>query len=124
MARAGGGKRWPEVGGGEYGTPAKDSAHKFDRIAGRTPGAIFVGTVADAHLGVFLLKCSGCGGRIRLIGFITEPATVQQILERVGEPTSASAIALARSPPLEMKIGQRLGAPQAVFGSIPELECD
>ena len=74
--------------------------------------------------GVFPLKCSGCGGRIRLVGFITEPATVRQILEHVGEPTIALAITPARSPPLEMKIGQRLGAPQAVFGSIPELECD
>ena len=27
--------------------------------------------------GVFALKCSGCGGRVRLIGFITEPATVR-----------------------------------------------
>ena len=26
--------------------------------------------------GVLALKCSGCGGRVRLIGFITEPATV------------------------------------------------
>ncbi len=30
----------------------------------------------------------------------------------------------ARSPPLEMKIGQRLGAPEAVFEAIPELEFD
>jgi len=41
---------------------------------------------------------------VRLVGFITEPATVRQVLEHVGEPTSAPAIAPARSPPLEMKI--------------------
>ena len=29
--------------------------------------------------GVFPLKCSGCGGRVRLVGFITEPATVDHI---------------------------------------------
>ncbi len=74
--------------------------------------------------GVFPLKCSGCGGRIRLVGFITEPATVRQILEHVGEPTIALAIAPARSPPLEMKIGQELAAPVAVFEAIPELEID
>ena len=34
---------------------------------------------------------------MRLIGFITEPATVRQILEYVGEPTSAPSIASARS---------------------------
>ena len=43
--------------------------------------------------GVFALKCSGCGGRMRLVGFITEPPTVRQILEHVGEPTTAPAIA-------------------------------
>jgi len=41
-----------------------------------------------------------------------------------GEPTSAPAIAPARSPPLEMKIGQELAAPEAVFEAIPELEFD
>ena len=54
--------------------------------------------------GVFPLKCSGCGGRVRLVGFITEPATVRQIIEHVGEATSARAIASAPSPPLNMKI--------------------
>ena len=34
--------------------------------------------------GVFALKCSGCDGRVRLVGFITEPATVRQILAHVG----------------------------------------
>ena len=47
-----------------------------------------------------------------------------QILEHVGEPTSALAIAPARSPSLEMKIGQRLAAPEAVFEAIHELEFD
>ena len=61
---------------------------------------------------------------MHLVGFITEPATVRQILEHVGEPTSAPAIAPARSPPLEMKFAQRLAAPEAVFEAIPELEFD
>jgi len=74
--------------------------------------------------GVFPLKCSGCGGRVRLVGFNTESATVRQILEHGGEPTSAPAIALARSPPLEMEFAQRLAALEAVFESIPELEFD
>ena len=72
--------------------------------------------------GVFALKCSWCGGRVRLIGFITEPATVRQILAHVGEPTSAPAIAPARSPPVEAN-AQQLIAPEAVE-AIPELEFD
>ncbi len=57
---------------------------------------------------------------MRRVGFITEPATVRQILEHVGE----LAIAPARSPPLEMEFAQRLAAPEAVFEAIPELEFD
>ena len=49
---------------------------------------------------------------------------MRQILEHVGEPTSAPAIAPARSPPREMKIGQELAAPEAVFEAIPEVEFD
>ena len=55
---------------------------------------------------------------------ITEPATVRQMLEHEGEPTSAPAIFAACSPPLEMKIGQELAAPEAGFEAVPELEFD
>ena len=72
--------------------------------------------------GVAPLKCSGCGGRVRVVGFITEPATVRQILEHVGEPASAPAIAPAGSPPVAVN-GQQLIAPEAVE-AIPELEFD
>ena len=59
---------------------------------------------------------------MRLIGFITEPATVRQILAHVGEPTTAPAIAPARSPPVEAN-AQQLIAPEAVE-AIPKLEFD
>ena len=49
---------------------------------------------------------------------------MRQILEHVGEPTSAPAIAPARSPPLEMEIAQRLATLDAVSEAIPELEFD
>ena len=73
--------------------------------------------------GVFALQCSRCGGRVHLIGFITEPATVRQILRHVGERTTAPAIARVRSPPLALN-GQQLFAPEWVFEAIPELEFD
>ena len=59
---------------------------------------------------------------MRLIGFITEPATVRQILAHVGEPTTALAIAPSRSPPVEAD-AQQLIAPEAVE-AVPELEFD
>ena len=77
-----------------------------------------MGTVASAPLRGVCAQVQ----RVRLIGFITEPATVRQILAHVGEPTTAPAIAPARSPPVEV-IAQQLIAPEAVE-AIPELEFD
>ncbi len=56
------------------------------------------------------------------MGFITEPATVRQILAYVGELASAPAIAPARSPPVEEN-AQQLIATEAVEAT-PELEFD
>ena len=72
--------------------------------------------------GVFALQCSRCGGRVHLVGFITEPAPVRQILEHVGERTTAPAIAPARSPPVEAN-AEQLICPEAVE-AIPEPEFD
>ena len=47
---------------------------------------------------------------------------MRQILEHVGEPTSAPAIAPACSPPLEMEFAQRLVISEALFEAIPELK--
>ena len=55
---------------------------------------------------------------------VSEPVTVRQILEHVGEPTIAPAIAPARSQPLEMEFVLRLVAPDPEFEAIPELEFD
>ena len=60
---------------------------------------------------------------MHLVGFITEPAPVRQILEHVGERPTAPAIAPARSPPLALN-GEQLAAPEWVFEAIPELEFD
>ena len=58
-----------------------------------------------------------------MIGGLIEQAMVLQILEHVGERTTALAIAPARSPPLAMN-GWRLAAPKGAFTVIPELEFD
>ena len=67
---------------------------------------------------VFALRCSRCGARVHLVGFIAEPAPMRQILEHVGERTTAPVIAPARSPPLAMN-RQQLAAPEGVFEAIP-----
>jgi Putative transposase len=43
--------------------------------------------------------CPECGGRMRIIAFLTDPASVQRYLRGEGLPTEAPTIAQARPPP-------------------------
>ena len=38
---------------------------------------------------------------MRIVSFITEPATVTKILDHIGEPSTAPVTAPARAPPQE-----------------------
>ena len=49
---------------------------------------------------VFLLACSRCGAQMRIIAFITDPATIHDLLRHLGEPTAPPRIAPALGPPL------------------------
>ena len=43
--------------------------------------------------------CPACGHKMRIIAFITDPASIRRYLEGEGLPTEAPPIAPARSPP-------------------------
>jgi hypothetical protein len=47
----------------------------------------------------FPLACPACGGDIRLIAFITDPAPIRRILTYLGEPLEPPPLAPARGPP-------------------------
>ena len=46
----------------------------------------------------FPLACPACGGDIRLIAFITDPAPIRKILTHLGEPLAPPPLAPARGP--------------------------
>jgi hypothetical protein len=46
------------------------------------------------------LRCSLCGGEMRIIALLTDPGAVQSILIHLGAPTTAPEVAPARGPPL------------------------
>lgn len=48
---------------------------------------------------VDVLQCSRCPGRLRVIAFITETATVRRILDPLGLPPTVPRVAPARDPP-------------------------
>ena len=113
-----------KLGAGSKAPWPKTVRTDFDITRTVHPARYLLAQLLARIYGVFALKRSGCVGRVRLDGFITEPATVRQILEHVGEPTSAPEIAPARSRPLEMEFAQQLAAPEAEFEAIPELKFD
>ena len=47
------------------------------------------------------LSCPTCGADMRLMAFLTEPASVKLILEHLGLPTEPPALASVRVPPLD-----------------------
>jgi len=46
-----------------------------------------------------VLACPGCGGRLRLLATIEEPAVVRKILSHLGIPAECPEALLARAPP-------------------------
>jgi hypothetical protein len=62
---------------------------------------------AELLLRVFredVLACP-CGGRRKVIAFLTEAKVVRQILEHLGLPTTSPTFAPARSPPHQWELG-------------------
>ncbi len=49
----------------------------------------------------FPLACPVCGGDIRLIAFIIDPAPIRKILRHVGEPVDPPPVSSARGPPTD-----------------------
>ena len=49
----------------------------------------------------FPLQCPACGGDIRLIAFITDPATIRKILTHLGQPLEPPPVSPARGPPTD-----------------------
>jgi hypothetical protein len=46
-----------------------------------------------------VLQCDRCGGRMRVLAFITDPDVTHAILSHLGLPTAAPSVKPARSPP-------------------------
>jgi len=93
-ARAGAASSPPRPLGEGRGEGAPDAArrsHDTSRIA----WAKLMAKIAED----FPLACPACGGDIRLVAFITQPAPIRKILLHLGEPLEPPLLAPARGPP-------------------------
>ncbi len=48
-----------------------------------------------------VLTCSHCGGKRKVLAFLTNHSAIHDILAHLGLPTAAPPIAPARAPPLQ-----------------------
>ena len=55
-------------------------------------------TLLRRSFDVDVLRCSGCGSRLRVLGEVTEPALVGPVLESLGVPHDAPCAVRARDP--------------------------
>jgi len=67
---------------------------------GHAPDAGWAGLPTRVYEG-FRLQCTQCGAPPRIIVFVTEPGSVQRILEQCEEPTAPPLIASVRGLPPE-----------------------
>jgi hypothetical protein len=77
-------------------------AEKEHAVAGKEPKAQARPAAASRALRrsfeVDVLACPGCGGRLRVLGEVTDPAMVRLVLDSLGMPTDAPRVARARDP--------------------------
>ena len=78
------------------------SVKHWDRLLG---GALYAATtrvdwptLLRRTFDVDVLKCVRCGGRLRVLGEVTEPAMVRLVLESLSMPAEAPPVARARDP--------------------------
>ncbi len=78
------------------------SLRHWDRLLG---GALYAAiervdwaTLLRRSFGVDVLACAQCGGRLRVLGEVTDAAAVRLVLESLGLPTDAPRAARARDP--------------------------
>jgi hypothetical protein len=70
----------------------------------------------------FPLECPACGGDIRLIAFVTDPAAIRKILAHPGEPLEPPPVSPARGPPAHWgELGQVHDDRDIFQGRIDEL---
>jgi len=90
----------------------KPSSHDTSRIA----WAKLMARVGEE----FPLECPNCGGDIRLIAFITEPAPIRKILTHLGEPLEPPPLAPARGPPTDWGELVQVHDDRAIFQASPD----
>jgi hypothetical protein len=83
----------------EPSAPVTPSGDESTEIPHRSPARYLWAMLLTRIYRAFPLTCPQCGTEMRIVAFITDASTVQQILDHIGEPALPPRIAPAREPP-------------------------
>ena len=83
-------------------TPNVVGVAHWDRLLGgilyASTARIDWATLLRRSFEVDVLACARCGGRLRVLGEVTEPGAIRLLLDNLGLPTEAPRAARARDP--------------------------
>jgi hypothetical protein len=94
-AATGTGEPQGDQGAGQSGREAEAASRSHD--TSRIAWSKLLAKIAEE----LPMVCPACGGDIRLIAFITDPAPIRKILSHIGEPVEPPPVSPARGPPTE-----------------------
>ena len=83
-----------------YGRPAAEPGEEPEP-AGSSPDSYEWAELMRRTFGFDVLTCTKCGGRLKLIALIDQPAVIEKILTHLGLPTEGPRPRPARAPPEE-----------------------
>ena len=110
---------------GAIGSPAvtggDDDAEEHPDAADRGHGINYPwAELMRRSLGLDVLACPRCGGRLTLIALIDDPAVIRRVLQHLGLPTEVPELRPARAPPVPLLDGApRTDAPHECYVDDP-----
>ncbi len=79
--------------------PKKQDEEELRRTRGKSPNRFLWAALLARTFRLDLETCPNCGGRMRIVAAVTDPASVKRYLEGIGLPSEIPEIKPARPPP-------------------------
>ena len=79
--------------------PKKPDSEELHKTRGLSKNRLLWAALLARTFGFSMEVCSHCGGKMRLVAAITDPASIKRYLDGVGLPSSIPEIKPARPPP-------------------------
>ena len=83
-------------------TGVNDAEEHCDAVGCRHASNYLWAELMRRSLGLDVLRCPRCGGRLKLIALIEDPTVIRRVLQHLGLPTDVPEARPARAPPVPL----------------------